>query len=120
MVLPITISTHRYNYTRTEQEFKKSLAGLNTLIDDIIKNIPGTRFLSSPELGEQLNNPVKNVTNLFNQSDWPAIKTRNGTEKTGAFLYRLYYRHPKLVMASYLTGLILPAWIICKVTTPRN
>jgi len=117
--LPISISTHRYNFTRSEQEFEHSLTGLNELLGNISKKIPNIRFLSSPELGNAITSPKQVLTNHFNQSTWASINFLNKSEKLGPFLYRLYYRHPKLVLASYLTGLIIPAWIICKVKTPK-
>lgn len=117
--LPISISTHRYNYTRTEHEFENSLGGLNTLLGNLIEKLPNTRFLSSPELGSAILSPEKGIINQFNQSHWSPVKMLDGSKKISAFLYRLYYRHPKLLMASYLTGLIIPAWIICKIKTLR-
>ncbi|TXK92652.1 hypothetical protein BMR10_17675, partial [Methylococcaceae bacterium CS4] len=112
--LPISISTHRYNYTRSIQEHQASLAGLNTLLNNITRKLADIRFVSSPELGRSITTPAQEVVNQFEPSSYPAIKRLDGPAKLSPFLYRLYYRHPKLVIASYLSGLIIPAWIICK------
>lgn len=117
--LPISISTHRYNYTRGVQEHKTSLAGLNTLLKNITQKLPDTRFISSPELALQIETNDQAIINQFNQSKWPALKKLKGCRQLSAFLYRLYNRHPKLVLASYVSGLIIPAWIVCKTSTPR-
>jgi len=113
---PITISTHRYNYTRSEDQCASSLAGLNTLLSKITQ-LPKIRFLSSPELGEIIETPGKIIENHFNNSQWKSVTPLIGINKFSAFLYRLYYRHQKLVLASYITGLIIPAWIICKISS---
>ncbi len=114
----ITISTHRYNYTRTEKQCNDSLTGLNNLLSKITK-LSNIRFLSSPELGSAIRSPDQIIINHFNNTQWKSVKTLTGASKISAFLYRLYYRHPKLVLASYFTGLIIPAWIICKTRTLR-
>ena len=115
----ITISTHRYNYTRSEEQCNNSLTGLNDLLSKITQ-LPNIRFLSSPELGEIIRSPDQIITNHFNNTQWQSVKTLTGINKLSAFLYRLYYRHPKLALASYLTGLIIPAWIICKTRSLRT
>jgi len=48
--LPITISTHRYNYTHSQEEFNQSLSGLDQLLSLIRQNLPSVRFLASPNL----------------------------------------------------------------------
>lgn len=110
--LPITISTHRYNYTRSQDEFDTSLSGLNSLLGRLISTLPVTRFLSSPELGDAIHQPKSAVKNHFNQDQWPAIAALYGTAKIAPFLQRLRYRHPKLVLLSLLTGLVIPAGLI--------
>ena len=104
---PITISTHRYNYTRDEEQCDDSLTGLNNLIDKITK-LPNIRFLSSPELGEIIRSPEQVIINHFNNTQWKSVNTLTGHKKLSAFLYRLYFRNPKLVLASYITGFIIP------------
>jgi hypothetical protein len=117
--LPITISTHRYNYTRSADEFERSLTGLNELLVNITQKLPNVRFLSSPELGGLIEIPEQMIVNHFDKATWPSVRILSGSAKLGAFLYRLYYRHPKLVLTSYLTGLIIPAWVISKAKAPR-
>ena len=87
----ITISTHRYNYTRSEEQCSSSLAGLDTLLKKI-SQLPKIRFLSSPELGEAMATPEQTIKNHFNNSQWEAIAPLIGIKKFSAFLYRLYYR----------------------------
>jgi len=110
--LPIIISTHRYNFTRSEKEYNNSLSGLDKLLSTLGESLPQTRFLASPELGESLDNPTNPVINRFNKTAWPALTPMTGLSKISAFLYRLKYRHPKLVLLSLATGLILPAALI--------
>ncbi|OAI01090.1 hypothetical protein [Methylomonas methanica] len=112
--LPVSISTHRYNYTRSQEECQQAIAGLDQLLRQIREKLPNIRFLASPELGECLQNKTDNIVNRFNQHQWPKIKLAATYRKTGAFLYRLYYRHRKLALIGYCTGLIIPAWLICK------
>lgn len=114
--LPITISTHRYNYTRSEEQFESSLNGLNALLSRLCRHMPNIRFLSSAELGESLHYPDQPVKNHFNQKSWPELRRINGPAKIGPFLYRLYYRHPKLAKLSYFSGLIIPGWLICQLS----
>ncbi|TPQ28639.1 hypothetical protein [Methylomonas koyamae] len=111
---PISISTHRYNFTRSETECKDAIAGLDQLMSVITGMLPRVRFLSSAELGESLVDPSPEITNRFNGKRWPGLKMASGHRKLGAFLYRLYYRHRKLALIGYVTGLSLPAWVICK------
>lgn len=118
--LPITISTHRYNYTRSQEEFNQSLSGLDQLLSLIRQNLPSVRFLASPELGHLINTPDMNFDNPFNQTTWPGTIKLQGLEKTKAFIFRLYYQHPKLVLASYLSGLIVPLWIFCQIGKKRT
>lgn len=112
--MPITISTHRYNYTRTEQQCDQAISGLDKLLSSIKANLPRTRFLASPELAEFLLNKDSAIVNHFNGRQWPRVTEASNNRKLGAFLYRLYYRHRKLALISYCTGLIIPAWLICK------
>ncbi|WP_446811748.1 hypothetical protein ACH50O_09345 [Methylomonas sp. 2BW1-5-20] len=115
--LPVSISTHRYNYTRSETQCEQAVAGLDQLLTEISTKLPHVRFLASPELGEFLQKKTGDIVNHFNQRQWPALKMAGAYRKTGAFLYRLYYRHKKLVLIGYCTGLIVPAWLICKTSS---
>ncbi|MBU2568706.1 MAG: hypothetical protein KJ725_01490 [Gammaproteobacteria bacterium] len=118
--LPVTISTHRYNFTRTENEFEFSLAGLKILLNKLTQNLSGTRFLSSAELAEALISPNSPVVNRFNQKTLPPIERIKGPAKLSPFLYRLYYRHPKLAMIGKISGLIVPGWLICQYTLKKT
>lgn len=113
--LPISISTHRYNFTRTELEFNNSLKGLDQLLILIRSHLPNTRFTSSPELSDFLNTNQKIVINHFNQTEWPELTPITDYRKISYFLYRLYYRHPKLVLFSYFTGIFIPASILIRI-----
>ncbi len=115
--LPISISTHRYNYTRSAEQCQQSIAGLDQLLTQISSKLPKVRFLASPELGEFLQTNPSDIVNHFNQMRWPTLTRASTYRKVGAFLSRLYYRHPKLALIGYCTGLIIPAWLICKTST---
>ncbi|MCP4993972.1 MAG: hypothetical protein GY934_09335, partial [Gammaproteobacteria bacterium] len=71
--LPITISTHRYNYTRGEDEFNHSISGLDQLLTRIGKALPHLRFLSSPELGASMESPLEPILNPFSGTEWPPV-----------------------------------------------
>lgn len=115
--LPISISTHRYNFTRTEQQCEQAISGLNQLLGAIASTLPNVRFLASPELGEFLHHKDAAIFNRFNGRQWPSLIEASLYRKLGAFLYRLYFRHRKLALVGYCTGLIVPAWLICKTST---
>jgi hypothetical protein len=117
--LPLTISTHRYNYTRSEEAFDSSLQGLNELLQKITTTLPASRFLSSAELGQFLHHPKQPIHNDFNHSQWPGLSYLQGPRKLGAFLYRLHYRHPKLALISKISGFIIPCWLFCKLTQKK-
>jgi len=118
--LPVSISTHRYNYTRSEESFRNSLNGLDLLLSNIRKTFQDVRFVSSPELGEQILTANAPITNHFNNAQWPPVKHLTGINKIAPFLTRLYVRHQKLGLLAYLTGLIIPAWLICKIANPKK
>lgn len=118
--LPLSISTHRYNYTRDKVAFYASLAGLDQLLTHIRRTLTNTRFVASPELADAIVAPNAPIINHFNSSQWPPLRQLSGVKKLAPFLYRLHARHPKLNMLSYLTGLIIPAAIICHVFNPKR
>ena len=118
--LPICISTHRYNYTRSEEDFQQSLTGLHRLLGNIGQAFPDVRFVSSPELGTQIMTANAIITNHFNDVQWPPLKQLSGIKKIAPFLSRLYTRHPKLALLGYLTGLIIPVWLICELGKPKQ
>jgi hypothetical protein len=118
--LPVSLSTHRYNYTRGEADFHNALAGLDQLLSRIGATLPNVRFISSPELGEQILNAGTPVINHFNEGQWPPLKQLTGIKKIAPFLNRLHARHPKLTLLGYSTGLIIPAWLICKLERART
>lgn len=117
--LPISISTHRYNYTRAAEQCQQSIDGLDRLLQEITTNLPNVRFLASPELGEALQ-AHHDIVNHFNGKQWSPLKHADSHRKIGAFLYRLYYRHRKLALLGYCSGLILPAWLICIASHKRH
>lgn len=118
--LPITISTHRYNYTRSAEETQSSINGLNRLLTQLEQNLPNIRYLSSPELGSCIDNPAQRVINAFNGDSFPSVALLTGTEKVRPFLYRLKYRHPKLFVLSVMSGLILPVGLLILLLPPLS
>ena len=112
--LPVCLSTHRYNYTRGGDAFLSSLEGLDQLLARIRGSLPGVRFVSSPELGAQLLATDAVIINHFNGEQWPPLQRLSGFAKAAPFLQRLHARHPKLALLACLSGLIIPAWLICK------
>jgi len=110
--LPVCISTHRYNYTRSEQECLSTVADLSQLLSLISSQLHHIRYLASPELSEFLSQTEKKIVNQFNRTTWDSLQLLPNNKKIGSFLYRLYYRHPKLKLFCFLTGLFIPAGIL--------
>ncbi|MEZ0148382.1 MAG: hypothetical protein AB9Q19_03550 [Candidatus Reddybacter sp.] len=109
--LPLTISTHRYNFTRAKQEYENSLAGLSELLVLLVNTLSAVRFLSSPELGGWCLTIEKST---IEESGDPgtSIKQRLGVRKLKGFLYRLWCRHKKIRLLSVFSGLIIPAFCL--------
>jgi len=122
--LPVTISTHRYNYTRTEEECRRSIAGLDRLLTAIERQLPRVRYLSSPELGQALAAPAEALVNPFEEgSRWPPLARLSGFAKVAPWLQRLRHRHPKLMALALFTGMILPLlvlWALSLAVRPRR
>ena len=110
--LPITISTHRYNYTRDEKEFNFSIEGLDCLLSNMEKSLKNIRYISSPELGQSIDNTQSVVFNPFQAKQYPPLKYLRGSRKIAPYLYRLAYRHPKLVYIVLGTGLFIPIMLV--------
>jgi hypothetical protein len=110
--LPITISTHRYNFTCDVRDYLFSRDGLDRLLNQLTSQLQNVRFVSSPELGESLDLPHAPLHNRFNRSEWPPLRRLRGVGKISAFLYRLRYRHPKLLLLAFASGLIVPATLV--------
>lgn len=108
--IPASISTHRYNYTRTESEFTQSVGGLRKILTYCTTRYKYLRFASSPELGQWYLSgaPMKNPAD---ESQWPALKVLTGMQKVSPFLFRLWYRHQKIRLIASLTGLVIPGWL---------
>ncbi len=117
--LPITISTHRYNYTRGDEAFDNSLAGLDHLLSHMRDTLPHLRFLSSPELGTAMESSLEPIQNHFSGTKWPPVRRLSDIKKISAFFYRLKKRHPKLLKLCLITGLIIPASIITMLGTRK-
>lgn len=114
--LPVVISTHRYNYTRSENEFISSVRGLDTVLTALKEHTRNIRYLSSSELGDWivdnqsvLNDPVKDRS-------WPSLTPLKGIRKLPAFFYRLWYRHKKLRTIVVISGLFIPLYILVMLT----
>lgn len=116
--LPVVISTHRYNFTRSLKEFNSSLDGLNKLLSRIREQLPQVRFLSSPELGNWYAGKKDPIANPFSKKTWPTLNSRTGIGKVKGYLCRLWYRHRKIRLFSIVTGLIVPSGLfvlVCQV-----
>ncbi len=119
-----TISTHRYNYTRSEEIFNDSIKGLETLLFFVTGHYgKRLRFLSSPELGQWLENPEQAMFCDAQKKEWPALQSLGGLGLLNAFLWRLWYRHQKLRLLSIVTALVIPWGILLladKLLNSRN
>lgn len=109
--LPVTISTHRYNFTRSQPEHHDSLTELRSLLTKLT-TLSEARFLSSPELAQAIANPGAELNNPFAAQCSPPLRPLQGWPKIAAYLFRLRYRHPKLNTLTVLTGLALPILLI--------
>ncbi|HHH38763.1 MAG TPA: hypothetical protein ENK50_04200 [Sedimenticola sp.] len=112
--LPVTLSTHRYNYTRDEGAYRTSLEGLDRLLTQIEERIPGLRYLASPELAAAILAPEGPVRNAFNGEHFPPLRPLQGRRKVAPFLQRLWRRHPKLRLLAAVTGLALPLFLAAR------
>jgi hypothetical protein len=110
--LPVVISTHRYNFTRSEAEYKDSLAGLDRLLDRLETYAPSLRYLSSPELGAWLAGEAGPLADPATKKAWPTLSRQKGLQKLRSFLFRLWYRHRKLRVLAVASGLILPLGLL--------
>jgi len=110
--LPIVISTHRYNFTRSEAEYKASLAGLDRLLSLLETYDPSIRYLSSPELGSWLADVAEPLVEPVTRKVWPPLTRQKALRKLHSFLLRLWYRHHKLRVLAITSGLILPLGLI--------
>jgi hypothetical protein len=118
---PIVISTHRYNYTRDNALFERSLAGLDRILTEFAHINPGRRHLSSPELGAWYAD--ESLLNTLDGTPLIPIAQARGLRKLSAFLYRLWYRHAKLRLLAVASGLILPAGLViaaARLTRPAS
>ncbi|MDA9981289.1 hypothetical protein N9H39_00820 [Gammaproteobacteria bacterium] len=109
--LPAVISMHRYNFTRSRREYEMALAGLDRLLSTTAISFQPIRYLSSPELGAWFAGDDNPITDPVTGKSWPELRSLTGLEKTGAFLFRLWYRHAKLRLVTLVTGLIIPLGI---------
>lgn len=109
--LPISISTHRYNFTRDESEHRDSLQELEVLLNKI-GALPGLRFISSPELAQAIECPEQVLRNPFAEASSPPLERLKGPAKVAAFCNRLTQRHPKLRLLVIYSGLIVPAALV--------
>lgn len=111
---PATISTHRYNYTRTEDECEMSLTGLQNILNHCTKKYKDLRFVSSVELGLWLLEQGS-LINPADKTTWPSLTVITGLKKTGPFLNRLWYRHQKIRLIAIITGLVVPAGLLARI-----
>jgi hypothetical protein len=114
--LPVIISTHRNNFT-DDQITEEAFQGLGVLMSRIEENRPRIRYLSSPELGEYLENGIMYNRFFENEhSQLPDIKRCTLTEKIEAYIFRIWYRHNKIRLIAFFTGLIIPILIVIGIT----
>lgn len=106
--LPVVISTHRYNFTRSEEEHHSSLVGLDSLLTQLEALDPSLRYLSSPELGAWMADEPAALVDPATNKRWPSLTRQKGVQKLSSFLFRLWYRHRKLRVLVIASGLILP------------
>ncbi|MCH9670221.1 MAG: hypothetical protein K0U93_02120, partial [Gammaproteobacteria bacterium] len=113
--LPIVISTHRYNFTRSEDAHRDSLRQFAQLLNGL-RELGALRYLSSPELGAWVDTPDAPLVHPATGAVWPPLNARSGIAKVSAFLLRLWYRHPKLRVVACVTGLIVPGFLLISAT----
>lgn len=110
--LPVVISTHRYNFTRSEAEYRSSLAGLGRVLSRLEAYDPSIRYLSSPELGAWMANEAEPLVDPATGKVWPPLTRQKGLQKLSSYLCRLWYRHRKLRVLTIVSGLILPLGLV--------
>ena len=115
--LPLSICTHRYNYTGAEEAAAAAIAGLDEILRHVESMRGRVRYLSSPELGAWLAGEPEAVTNPATGEVWPGLQPLTGVAKIRPFLWRLWYRHAKLRWLALATGLVLPAGLLALVAS---
>jgi hypothetical protein len=106
---PAVISTHRYNYTRTEIR-AQALRGLDELLDRVCRRYPRVRFAASPEWGRWLDRGE--LADALTHGTWPTPRSASGPRRIAGFLRRLWRRHEKLRWLVAATGLIVPGVLL--------
>ena len=117
--LPVAISTHRYNYTRTDEEYRRSVHGLDKLLTNLETHSRVIRYLSSPELGAWIAGEPNPLTDPTSGKVWPGLTKQVGLKKMRNFLYRLWYRHTKLRILATVSGLVIPFFLFTLLAGPR-
>jgi hypothetical protein len=118
--LPVTISTHRYNYTRSEEEYRSAIDGLDTLLTKLESGSRVIRYLSSPELGAWIAAEPDPLSDPASGKIWPGLTRLTGARKISCFLYRLWYRHTKLRFLASASGLFIPFFLFILLADPES
>ena len=96
---PALLETHRSNFVGTEMDFEHSLAQLDTLLDQVLRDWPDLRFLSPEALARRYRECP---------ADWCA---RAWPVRLHVWLRRLA-AIPRLRKLAWLSGLVLPAILL--------
>ena len=101
---PVLVETHRFNFTGQELECRHSLDALHALLEGALHAHPQIRFMSSSELAGILRNRHGEL-----------IESRL-VRRARAYLTRLY-GISRVRKALWLSGLILPGWLLWRLAT---
>jgi hypothetical protein len=100
---PALFETHRFNFLGTEEEKNRALAELERLLRMAVKNYPDLAFLSSGKLATILKNK---------EPEWLELGFRR---RLHIWITRLG-EFPRLRKLAWLTGWIVPAGMLCRLT----
>lgn len=100
---PVLFETHRFNFLGQEQQRTRALAALRELLTRVLENHPRLSFLSTEKLAQILRH---------RDPEWveqePGCRLHVWLNRLGDFT--------RLRKLAWLSGLIVPAWLVWKLT----
>lgn len=96
---PTLLETHRFNFTGSSAQTDDALRETELLLRSVVERFPGVRFISTAELASAMS-----------RAD-PDLVERSFALRIRAWLARLA-RIPRLRKLAWLSGAIVPAWLI--------
>ena len=103
---PTLLETHRFNFVGDVEVAEAAVAELGRMMRLVVDRFPDVRFMSTFELAKGIR-----------QFD-PELIERSTIRRLHVWVARLR-EIPRIRQIAWLTGAVLPAWILFVVTAPR-